>query len=163
MAYFRLRDDARKWFEGISEQPPFKTKFDVWYICAIAGLASGTAPEKAQTAPATDLVERVVEDFRPVSRLLIGLLVVAELRQGGIGILEGPQVRALMRKLLDPQSPNDLSEYGMRRMNAYASSGYELLAESRDQRPFTAAEFLETYVRLIRDLPRPEMQSPAAA
>ena len=37
----------------------------------------------------------------------------------------------------------------MRRLNAYASGGYEYLAEQRDMKPYTAEEFIQSYTALI--------------
>jgi hypothetical protein len=51
--------------------------------------------------------------------------------------------------LVDPQSPNQLTDDGMRRMNAYASGGYDFLAERRETKPFTGEEFLRDFVQLI--------------
>jgi len=150
MAYFRLRTDAQSWFSEIADAPPFKTKFDVYYLCLLAGLASGRAAELSGTAnPATDLVEKFVEDYRPASRLIIGLLVTAELKKSGIDVSEKAQVRALFKRLVDSESPNSLTEMGMRRLNAYASGGYEYLAEERDMKPYTAEEFIQGYSALI--------------
>lgn len=150
MAYFRLRTDAQSWFSEIADAPPFRTKFDVYYLCLLAGLASGRATELAGASnPATDLVEKFVEDYRPASRLIIGLLVTAELRKSGIDVSEKAQVRALFKRLVDSESPNSMTEMGMRRLNAYASGGYEYLAEQRDMKPYTAEEFIQSYTALI--------------
>ena len=150
MAYFRLRSDAQSWFSEIADAPPFRTKFDAYYLCLLAGLASGRATELAGAVhPATDLVEKFVEDYRPASRLIIGLLVTAELRKSGIDVTEKAQVRALFKRLVDSESPNSLTESGMRRLNAYASGGYEYLAEQRDMKPYTAEEFIQSYTALI--------------
>lgn len=152
MAYFRLRTDAQSWFAEIADAPPFKTKFDVYYLCLLAGLASGRAAELSSAAnPATDLVEKFVEDYRPVSRLIIGLLVTAELKKNGIDVSEKTQVRSLFKRLVDSESPNSLTEMGMRRLNAYASGGYEYLAEQRDMKPYTAEEFIQGYTSLIEE------------
>lgn len=152
MAYFRLRTDAQSWFSEIADLPPFKTKFDVYYLCLLAGLANGRAAELSGAAnPATDLVEKFVEDYRPASRLIIGLLVTAELKKSGIDVSEKAQVRALFKRLVDSESPNSLTEMGMRRLNAYASGGYEYLAEQRDMKPYTAEEFIQGYTALIEE------------
>jgi len=152
MAYFRLRADAQSWFSEIADAPPFRVKFDVYYLCLLAGFASGRASELSGAAhPATDLVEKFVEDYRAASRLIIGLLVTAELRKSGIDVSEKAQVRALFKRLVDSESPNSLTDLGMRRLNAYASGGYEYLAEQRDMKPYTAEEFIQGYQTLIED------------
>ena len=147
MAYFRLRKDAEKWFGEISDAPEIKVKWDIYYMCLMAGFASGRSSE----APATDMVERFVDEYRPVRHFLIGLLVVAELRLTKVDVSNKVQVRELFRKLVLPNGTNDLTETGMKRMNAYASGGWEYLAESRDQRPYTIEEFMQSYPKLIKN------------
>jgi hypothetical protein len=152
MAYFRLREDAQSWFSEISGGPPFRTKFDIYYLCLMAGFASGRATELVGSgAAATDFVEKFVEDYRPSSRLLIGLLVTAELRKSGIDVSEKAQVRSLFKRLVDSESPNSLTDQGMRRLNAYASGGYEYIAEKRDMKPYAAEEFIQGYTALIAE------------
>ncbi|WP_395943308.1 hypothetical protein [Brevundimonas sp.] len=149
MAYFRLRKDAEKWFAQIYAVPPFKVKWDMYYLCLMAGLASGRATEPG---PSTDLVERWVEEYRPVSRYLIGLLVAAELRSSGIAMEDKAAVKTEFKRLLDAKSPNDLSDVGVRRMNAYASGGFEYLSGARDQRPYAIEEFLESWPAEVASL-----------
>lgn len=152
MAYFRLRTDAQNWFSEIADKPPFRTKFDIYYLCLLAGIASGRAVELSGAAnPATDVYEKYPEDFRPAGRLIIGLLVTAELKKSGIDVSEKAQVRALFKRLVDSETPNNLTDMGMRRLNSYASGGYEFLAEQRDMKPYTAEEFIQSYTALIGD------------
>jgi hypothetical protein len=146
VAYFRLRKDAEKWFREIADAPPFKVKWDVYYLCLMAGFASGRSSE---STAATDLTERYVEEYRPARHFLIGLLVIAELKLTGVNRTDKAQVRELFKKLVQPNGTNDLTDFGMRRMNAYASGGWEYLAENRDQRPFYVEEFLQSYPALI--------------
>lgn len=149
MAYFRLSKAAEKWFEQIYTVPPFKVKWDMYYMCLVAGFASGRSSDPG---PATDLVERWVEEYRPVSRLLIGLLVAAELKASKVPMTDSAMVKAEFRKLLDDSSSNDLSDTGMKRMNAYASGGFDYLTESRDQKPYALEEFLLSYPATINGL-----------
>jgi hypothetical protein len=145
MANFRLRKDAEKWFGEISNAPEIKVKWDIYYMCLMAGFASGRSSEAA----ATDMVERFVEEYRPVRHFLIGLLVVAELRLTKVDLTNRMQVRELFRKLIQPNGTNDLTDFGMRRMNAYASGGWEYLSENRDQRPYSIEEFMQSFPKLI--------------
>lgn len=146
MARFRMRNDARSWFKQIADFEHFKTDFDQYYLCLMAGFASGHANEHGAT---TEMVENFVEDYKEASRFLIGLLVMAELKKAGIEIFEREAVRDMFRRLVDPHSPNQLTDEGMRRMNAYASGGYDYLAEQRQTKPFSGEEFIRDYVQLI--------------
>ena len=146
MARFRIRNDARNWFKHIADFEHFKTEFDQYYFCLMVGFASGRSSEKGTTA---EFVENIVEDYKEASRFLIGLLVMAELKTAGIEIFERESVRDMFRRLVDPHSPNQLTDEGMRRMNAYASGGYDYLSEQREKGPYSGEEFLRDYVKVI--------------
>ncbi len=146
MARFRMRNDARTWFSQINDFEQFRVDFDQYYLCLMAGFASGRSTEGGAS---TEMVEAFVEEYKPASRFLIGLLVIAELKKGGIDVSERTAVRALFKRLVDPQSPNSLTDEGMRRMNAYASGGYDYLSEQRETKPYSGEEFLRDYVQLI--------------
>lgn len=146
MARFRMRNDARAWFSQIHDFEQFRVDFDQYYLCLMAGFASGRSTEGGAS---TEMVEAFVEEYKPASRFLIGLLVIAELKKGGIDVSERTAVRALFKRLVDPQSPNSLTDEGMRRMNAYASGGYDYLSERRETKPYSGEEFLRDYVQLI--------------
>ena len=146
MARFRMRNDARTWFKQIADFEHFKTDFDQYYLCLMAGFASGRSNEVGTT---TEMVESFVEDYKEASRFLIGLLVMAELKQAGIEIFERESVRDMFRRLVDPHSPNQLTDEGMRRMNAYASGGYDYLSSERETKPYSGEEFLRDYAQLI--------------
>ena len=146
MARFRMRNDARAWLSQISDFEQFRVDFDQYYLCLMAGFASGRSTEGGAS---TEMVEAFVEEYKPASRFLIGLLVIAELKKGGIDVSERTAVRALFKRLVDPQSPNSLTDEGMRRMNAYASGGYDYLSERRETKPYSGEEFLRDYVQLI--------------
>jgi len=146
MARFRMRNDARTWFKQIADFEHFKVDFDQYYLCLMAGFASGRSNETGTT---TEMVENFVEDYKEASRFLIGLLVMAELKKAGIEIFERDSVRDMFKRLVDPHSPNQLTDEGMRRMNAYASGGYDYLSEQRETKPYSGEEFLRDYAQLI--------------
>ena len=149
---FRLRGDAEKWFSEVDGRDPTRTKFDLYYFCLIAGLASGRSSDAGSSGVnAREIVDHFIQDYRPAQRLLIGLLVLAEVRKGGIDLREKPAVRRVFKNLVAPDSKTGLSDDGMRRLNAYASGGYEFLAESREVKPASPEEFLADYVLLIED------------
>jgi hypothetical protein len=95
------------------------------------------------------MVDHFVEDYKEASNFLIGLLVMAELKKGGIEVFEREPVRDMFRRLVDPSSPNQLTDAGMRRMNAYASGGYDYLSSVRDTKPYSGEEFLRDFSKII--------------
>ena len=145
---FRLREDAERWFAALDGKEPAKTKFDLYYFCLVAGLASGRTSD-ASGLGAREIIDEFIQDYQPAQRLLIGLLVAAEIRRGGIDLGEKEAVRAVFRRLVTPGSSTQLTEEGMRCMNAYASGGYDFLSESRDMRPASPEEFVRDFVGLI--------------
>ncbi len=145
---FRLREDAERWFRELDGKEPTKTKFDLYYFCLMAGLASGRASDPSDFG-AREIIDEFIQDYQPAQRLLIGLLVAAEVRRGGIDLGEKAAVRAVFRRLVTPGSKTQLTEEGMRCMNAYASGGYDFLAESRDVAPESPEEFVRDFVGLI--------------
>lgn len=145
---FRLREDAERWFKELDGKEPAKTKFDLYYFCLMAGLASGRTSDPSAFG-AREIIDEFIQDYQPAQRLLIGLLVASEVRRGGIDFSEKAAVRAVFRRLVTPEAKTQLTDEGMRCMNAYASGGYDYLAESRDSAPATPEEFIRDFVGLI--------------
>ena len=145
---FRLREDAEGWFKALDGKEPAKTKFDLYYFCLVAGLASGRTSD-APGLGAREIIDEFIQDYQPAQRLLIGLLVTAEVRRGGIDLDEKAAVRAVFRRLVTPGSKTQLTDEGMRCMNAYASGGYDFLSESRESPPASPEEFIRDFVGLI--------------
>ena len=146
MARFRIRNDARTWFNKIATFEHFNTEFDQYYLCLMAGFASNRSNETAST---TEFVENFTEDYKEASRFLIGLLVVAELKSAGIDLSEREAVRDMFRELVDPKSTNQLTEKGMRRLNAYASGGFDFLTEAGEAKPYSGEEFILRYAQMM--------------
>jgi hypothetical protein len=148
---FRMRQDAENWFSNIRDQKPIKTKFDLYYFCLMVGLATGRRSDPTKHCPeVTDFTDNFVSDYKPYQRLIIGLLIGAELFRSGISVTEKDEVRKLFVDLVDPQNPTNLTDAGMDRLNEYSSGGYDYLAERLDSRPYHVEEFLRTYAKLLR-------------
>lgn len=152
---FRLRSDAEKWFSNVFGKDPIKQVFDVYYFCLMIGLTRGRSRDPiAHSLPTKDMVDYFIEDYKPAQGLLTGLLVVAELRKRGINMDEKSSVRGVFKDLVSTQTPSGLTADGMRLMNAYASGGYEFLAENRSAKPNSPEEFLRDYVGLMDEAAR---------
>lgn len=152
MASFRIREDAYKWFSEVEKSLPESTIFDLYYFCLVAGLISGRSSDPPSVGASTkEMVGYFVIDFKPAASFLIAMLVIAELKKGGIDVSEEGAVREVFRRLVTQGSESRLTDEGTRRMNAYASGGYEYLAECRDQKPGSGEEFLRDFVTLVGD------------
>jgi hypothetical protein len=148
---FRMRQDAENWFSNIQGQKPtIRTKFDLYYFCLMLGLATGRRSEPAKCSEVTDFMDNFVSDYKPYQRLIIGLLIRAELARLGVSVTEKDEVRKLFVDLVSPKSLTNLTDMGMDRLNEYASGGYDYLAESLDSKPHFVEEFLRTYTKLLR-------------
>lgn len=150
---FRLRQDAEKWFSEIEGKAPIRTKFDLYYFCVMAGLMAGrrSDPSHAGRSAPEFLAPSAgfIEDYRGAQRLIIGLLIVAELKRLGIDLREKASVRKTIRDLVDPQSPTSLTVEGIRLLNSYASGGYDYISDRRASKPYTVEEFLRDFIGLI--------------
>jgi hypothetical protein len=153
MAMFRLRTDAEAWFSEIEKTQHIRSKFDLYYFCLMAGFASGRSSEThISGAGSKEFIDYFIDDYKSASTLLIGLLVIAEMKYKGIDVTEKSSVRGLFKDIVDASNGNNhLTEHGMKRMNAYASGGFEYLSQKRDTKPYSIEEFLRDYVALVGD------------
>jgi hypothetical protein len=147
---FRMRQDAEKWFSEIEGKAPIRSKFDLFYFCLMAGLMAGRRSDPTHGGrSAPEFVNAFIEDYRGSQRLIIGLLIIAELKRLGINLHEKVSVRKTIRDLVEPHSLTSLTDEGMRLLNSYASGGYDYISEQRSSKPYTVEEFLRDFVRLI--------------
>jgi hypothetical protein len=147
---FQLREDARKWFKDISDHYPLL--FDLYYLCLMAGFASGRRNTEIGSDDVKGLVENFPGEFRSRGRLLVGLLINTELSRLGIDLDERDDVYSRVAKLVDPNSPSYMSNEGVRLMNQYAHGGFDALCEYFGDRPRSIETFIRKYFRCISEL-----------
>ncbi len=149
---FRLRQDVDDWFLQIRDQKPIETKFDLYYLCLMLGLASGrsSSPSARCEKVSEGFVDNFVMVYRPYQRLIVGLLLTAELHSLGVTLGESDFVRKKLLELVDSASPTNLTEVGMTKLNEFASGGFDYLTERVDSKPYHVEEFLQTYTKLLR-------------
>lgn len=126
--HFKIAKSAQSYFNNImnlegSHAAEDKNKFiqfDVYYCCALIGMAAGQIDE--DTSELKDLVERYPVQYRDCKAQIAGLLVASEARRLGIDT-QSPKLEQIMLQYL---SNNDtlLSEDGIKTLNAYALKGY---------------------------------------
>lgn len=146
---FYLRDDTESWFVHIKDQRPLETKFDIYYFCLMLGIARARKSSPADRSATTEFQKNFVKSYIPVQKLIIGLLIKAELQRLGIESTEKDQVYNLLSSLVDPESQTKLTEAGINKLNEYASGGYDVLSEELPSKPYSVEEFLRSYRRLI--------------
>lgn len=142
---FKMRVEVDEWFRHIFKQGPIQTKFDLYYFCLMMGLAEG------KSEPATNAVEFVtyfVGDYKQAQRLILGLLVLAEIARLGLEVSDRTEVQSLINKYLDPSSPAQLKEEGFARLNDYANAGFTAIAEALSgSRPYQVETFVQWYAK----------------
>ena len=149
MANFRFRDDARVWFADVKT----KYDFDLFYNCLIVGLAVGRQSEpKAVTS--TDMVGHFIESYKPAQSLIIGLLIMAELKFAGINLNERNEVRSVIGDLVTPKSVTNLTDKGVHCLNLYASSGFEFLRDNMPK-PSSIENFMLRYTEIMSSIEVP--------
>ena len=149
---FRIKEPTISWFSNIFNKKPITTQFDIYYLCLMLGLATGrrSTPKNNDEKQPNEFIDYFIDDYKPVRRLIVGLLILSELKQLGLELDEKNDVQDVILKFIDSESPTSLSEEGMKELNRYASGGFDYLAEQLDSKPFHAEEFLRTYTKVLK-------------
>lgn len=151
---FRIRKRAREWFKDIKSDLKAPTgttsapDFDAFYFCFIAGIAK-MRKKDAPASETAELVDRFPGPYKNRGRLLVGLFLSKELESLGIALTEKQTVHAEISRLVQPESPNFLSNEGVREFNRYAHGGFDVLQDWFDDRPRALETFLQRYRRNI--------------
>lgn len=127
--------------DGIISEDKF-IQFDVYYCCALIGMAAGQIDE--DTSELKDLVERYPVQYRDCKAQIAGLLVASEARRLGIDT-QSPKLEQIMLQYI---SNNDtlLSEDGIKTLNAYALKGDRLITDyPLFDKPTSREEFLDAF------------------
>lgn len=144
---FRIREDARRWFKDLRDKG-FETDFDSFYFCFIAGIVM-RQKVPATTSETAELVDYFPGRFRSRGRLLVALFLSRELEKMGVKMEEKKAVHTVISHLVNPESPNYLSDEGLLEFNKYAHGGFEVLLEWFDQKPRSLETFLRMYKRKV--------------
>ena len=146
--HFKIAKSAQSYFnnimnlEGSHAAEDKFIQFDVYYCCALIGMAAGQIDE--DTSELKDLVERYPVQYRDCKAQIAGLLVASEARRLGIDT-QSPKLEQIMLQYL---SNNDtlLSEDGIKTLNAYALKGYRLITDyPLFDKPTSREEFLDAF------------------
>lgn len=151
MPDFRIRSDCRTWFQRLLDRSELKLLFDPYYLCFLIGVAAGhrTNPTEGRIdAPA--FVDTFPRPYDQQQRLLLGLMLAAELRRADIDVADRASVNEIVNGLA---GSGGLNAAGATVMNAYASGGFDvLIARYEGEEPWNLDEFLPRYLRILDDL-----------
>lgn len=71
------------------------------------------------------------------------------MKRMGISVEEKGDVEEIIKSLISRDSATKLTAEGVRLLHAYASGGYEYLAEQRNVKPYSAEEFVRDYASVL--------------
>ena len=146
---FRLRRDCKHWFRHIQNQEGLKTQFDVFYVCALAGLSLERKSKTVSGDDTGDISQNFVPPYNDRRGLFLGLLLHGHLRNLGISLQEHSEVREACTQLFETEHPSGLSKYGIQLLNDYASGGFEVISSKYPDAPRTLQEFLKNFHTLL--------------
>ena len=142
---FHVRADARPWLKNVVEPLDSQAPaFEVFYLCTLAGLASGRTSD-AGTAATSELVENFPADYASRGRLIVGLFLTHEIKRRGIRLEEKEPVHRAIAEFVDPRTPSQLSDVGVHQLNRYGYGGFEQLLEWFPDKPADLETFLPLF------------------
>lgn len=147
---FRMRSQVYEWFKHIkiSDEEPIKVKLDLYYLCLLLGLSIGRKDNPTNT---TDIVHYFVEQYEPSRKLIVGLMLVAELKHLKEEASSKEKVQAEIAQYLDPDHQAKLTRKGFDTLNSYANGGFNYMVERLVDKPRHIEEFLQVYVKLLTE------------
>lgn len=148
--HFKLSKSAKNFLGNIinlegshaSEDKNKFIQFDVYYCCALIGMAAVQLDE--DTSDLSDMVEKYPKPYVQCKSYIAGLLIATEAKRLGIDA-QSSKLEDIMIQYLS----NDdtlLSEEGIKTLNAYALQGYNLIRDfPLEEKPTSREEFLEAF------------------
>lgn len=125
---------------GTDNKNKFKYQFDVYYCCAMIGMAAVQLDE--DSVDLKDLTESYPKPYIDCRAQIAGLLVATEAKRQGIDV-QSPKLEEMMLRYLS-DNETMLSDEGIKTLNAYALRGYQLIHDfPLGQKPTSREEFLE--------------------
>ncbi|MBE6844498.1 MAG: hypothetical protein E7508_02110 [Ruminococcus sp.] len=152
--HFKFSQNAKNFFSyitspegshggsGQNNQSKFEYQFDVYYCCALIGMAALQRDD--DTSDLKDLVEGYPKKYEDNKAQIAGLLVATEAKRQGVDV-HSPKLEDLMLEYLSDDETM-LSEEGIKTLNAYALKGYNLIHDyPLSDKPTSREEFLEAF------------------
>ncbi|GFR37183.1 hypothetical protein PRECH8_04790 [Insulibacter thermoxylanivorax] len=154
---FKLLKEAEQYYETVERRrddgAKFRTKFDFYYLCLMAGLhfrQMGTLEQEKELNETAYFIDYYPEPFPDKVDLIVGLLIDAEMERKHILPSDKKEVEKLMLDLIDHQSYTKLSSKGHKLLNLYAAGGFNRIKETI--LPTTELEvFLLHYMDLMNE------------
>ena len=147
MSFFR-RPEMDIWFAHLHKDGAFELQFDHYYMCLMVGLAS---LRDDPLNGGNELIRHFPGQYAAASKLVIGLLLIAETQKLGKQLSNKGDVEFLVQQYLEPTGNGALNDAGFERANNYANGGFNYLVEEYD-RPYHADTFFAWYSERLQTL-----------
>lgn len=122
-------DEFYKIFEKEVKSPLLNGKFDLFYYCFLIGVSagkrSGFGDDSARDAK--ELAKRFPNDYTKSRQLILNLLLAGYTLETKKKVEVDTFADDILRKLINHDDINMLSETGYKRINSYAYAGFEIL------------------------------------
>jgi len=149
--HFKMSKNAQSFFadiinpagsHGADNKNKFKFQFDVYYCCALIGMAAVQLDE--DSSDLNDLTENYPKPYIDCKNQIAGLLVASEAKRQGIDVQSSKLEEMMLRYLSDNETM--LSDEGVKTLNAYALRGYQLVHDfPLQEKPTSREEFLDAF------------------
>ena len=128
---------------GSENKNKFKYQFDVYYCCALIGMAAIQLDE--DVSDLSDLTENYPKPYIDCKAQIAGLLVASEAKQQGIDVQSPKLEKIMLRYLSDNETM--LSDEGVKTLNSYSLRGYQLIRDYPllDDKPSSRELFLDAF------------------
>ena len=143
---FKMPKDADAWFRYIADVDPIKTKFDLFYLCFVAGLKKRRLETQTD---GTEFYETFPREYDGSRYQILALLISAEMNRDGLDFSDQKEVRKMVSRNILADSQSRLSPDGFGKMNGYAAGGFSVIAEHFEDSPRDIDVFLIRYAELI--------------
>ncbi len=127
----------------------FKQQFDVYYCCALIGMAACKIDE--DSSDLKDLTEKYPKEYYENRMYIAGLLVASEAKRQGIDS-GSPNIEELMLQYLSNDEGTYLTDNGVKMLNAYALEGFNIITQFLPDKPTSREEFLEAFKSALDSL-----------
>lgn len=149
--HFKMSKNAQSFFadiispagsHGANNKSKFEFQFDVYYCCALIGLAATQLDENVYDL--NDLTDTYPKPYIDCKAQIAGLLVATEAKRQGIDMQSSKLEETMLRYLNDNETM--LSDEGVKALNAYSFRGYQLIRDyPLIEKPTSREEFLDAF------------------
>lgn len=149
---FRLREDARKWFEQFvpKKDGAIRTQFDYYHLCAMIGFLANERSEPTEGGRnATEFVIDFTSEYDSTKYAIVGLLVSKQLEYRHHALTDRSTVHQEIERLMNSEGYPALTTEGQRMLDRWASGGFDVISREINPRPQNERQFFMAYLGLV--------------